>query len=210
MVRPSARGAPAAQAPCALLPAAAAAAAGLPAGRPAAPPAGPEPAAAPPARPAGATLISFVAALTHFVFELLVFKTMSIKGAASPMIVASGWPRRRTSCRPAALLRLRCCAARRAPHLTIALLPAAVAALSTLWMGAGYNYYTKHSAAESVTAEQRWAAGSCGSAAQGGPEGRELPSACGAGSGSLSGQGRAGRRPCSLPCLRSNGEKKDS
>jgi hypothetical protein len=38
---------------------------------------------------AGATLISFLAALTHFTMELLVFKTMSIKGAASPMIVAS-------------------------------------------------------------------------------------------------------------------------
>jgi hypothetical protein len=46
--------------------------------------------AAPASRPAGATLISFVAALAHFVCELLVFKTMSIKGAASPMIVASG------------------------------------------------------------------------------------------------------------------------
>lgn len=39
-------------------------------------------------RAAGATLVSFVAALTHFVIEMLIFKTMSIKGAASPMIIA--------------------------------------------------------------------------------------------------------------------------
>jgi hypothetical protein len=37
---------------------------------------------------AGATLLSFVVALLHFVTELLVFKTMSIKGAATPMIIA--------------------------------------------------------------------------------------------------------------------------
>lgn len=36
----------------------------------------------------GATLFSFVAALLHFSTELLVFKTMSIKGAISPMLVA--------------------------------------------------------------------------------------------------------------------------
>jgi hypothetical protein len=40
------------------------------------------------AGPAGATLLSFVVALVHFVTELLVFKTMSIKGAATPMIIA--------------------------------------------------------------------------------------------------------------------------
>lgn len=37
---------------------------------------------------AGATLLSFVVALAHFLTELLVFKTMSVKGAASPMVVA--------------------------------------------------------------------------------------------------------------------------
>lgn len=37
---------------------------------------------------AGVTLLSFVVALLHFLSELLIFKTMSIKGAASPMIVA--------------------------------------------------------------------------------------------------------------------------
>lgn len=36
----------------------------------------------------GATLLSFVVALVHFVTELLVFKTMTLKGAASPMVVA--------------------------------------------------------------------------------------------------------------------------
>ncbi|KIY96957.1 Ergosterol biosynthetic protein 28 [Monoraphidium neglectum] len=36
----------------------------------------------------GATLLSFVVALAHFLTELLVFKTMSLKGAASPMVVA--------------------------------------------------------------------------------------------------------------------------
>lgn len=36
----------------------------------------------------GATLLSFVVALVHFLSELLIFKTMSIKGAASPMVVA--------------------------------------------------------------------------------------------------------------------------
>ncbi len=37
---------------------------------------------------AGATLISFLAALVHFSLELLVFKTMSLKSAANPMIIA--------------------------------------------------------------------------------------------------------------------------
>ncbi|CAL8462404.1 g1937 [Coccomyxa elongata] len=36
----------------------------------------------------GATLISFLAALVHFSLELLVFKTMSLKSAANPMIIA--------------------------------------------------------------------------------------------------------------------------
>ena len=35
-----------------------------------------------------ATLGSFVVALAFFLPELLVFKTVSIKGAASPMVVA--------------------------------------------------------------------------------------------------------------------------
>lgn len=37
---------------------------------------------------AGATLLSFVVALVHFVTELLVFRTMSVKGAAPPMVIA--------------------------------------------------------------------------------------------------------------------------
>jgi hypothetical protein len=41
-----------------------------------------------PACTTGATLLSFVVALVHFVTELLVFKTMSIKGAATPMVIA--------------------------------------------------------------------------------------------------------------------------
>lgn len=36
----------------------------------------------------GATLLSFVVALAHFSCELLVFRTISLKGAASPMAVA--------------------------------------------------------------------------------------------------------------------------
>lgn len=43
------------------------------------------------ARPAAATLGSFVVALAFFVSELLVYKTVSLKGALSPMIVASKW-----------------------------------------------------------------------------------------------------------------------
>jgi hypothetical protein len=38
--------------------------------------------------PAGATLLSFVVALVHFITEVLIFKTMSIKGAATPMAIA--------------------------------------------------------------------------------------------------------------------------
>ncbi|GMH41063.1 hypothetical protein BSKO_08973 [Bryopsis sp. KO-2023] len=52
----------------------------------------------------GATLVSFVIALLHFGTELLLFKTISLQKALSPMIVAG---------------------------------------LSTLWMGAGWNYYTQ-------------------------------------------------------------------
>jgi hypothetical protein len=37
---------------------------------------------------AGATLLSFVVALVHFITEVLIFKTMSIKGAATPMAIA--------------------------------------------------------------------------------------------------------------------------
>lgn len=36
----------------------------------------------------GATLLSFVVALVHFITEVLIFKTMSIKGAATPMAIA--------------------------------------------------------------------------------------------------------------------------
>ncbi|KAK9845316.1 hypothetical protein WJX81_003364 [Elliptochloris bilobata] len=50
----------------------------------------------------GATLLSFVAALVHFTIEVLVYKTMSLKSAANPLIIAG---------------------------------------ISTLWMGAGWNYY---------------------------------------------------------------------
>eukprot|EP00879_Flechtneria_rotunda_P020604 GHRR01021681.1.p1 GENE.GHRR01021681.1~~GHRR01021681.1.p1 ORF type:complete len:168 (+),score=42.60 GHRR01021681.1:158-661(+) len=61
----------------------------------------------------GATLLSFVVALIHFITELLVFRTMSIKGAATPMVIAG---------------------------------------LSTLWMGAGWNYYTVYSKQSEDTA----------------------------------------------------------
>jgi len=37
---------------------------------------------------AGATLLSFVAALVHFTIEVLVYKTMSLRSAANPLIVA--------------------------------------------------------------------------------------------------------------------------
>ncbi|EIE24062.1 hypothetical protein COCSUDRAFT_14819, partial [Coccomyxa subellipsoidea C-169] len=36
----------------------------------------------------GATLFSFLAALVHFTMELLVFKTLSLKSAANPLIIA--------------------------------------------------------------------------------------------------------------------------
>ena len=38
----------------------------------------------------GATLASFLAALVHFSTEVLIFKTMSLKSAANPLIIASG------------------------------------------------------------------------------------------------------------------------
>ena len=37
---------------------------------------------------AGATLLSFVAALVHFTIEVLVYKTMSLKSAANPLVIA--------------------------------------------------------------------------------------------------------------------------
>ena len=36
----------------------------------------------------GATLLSFLVALLHFITETLIFKTMSWRGALSPLIVA--------------------------------------------------------------------------------------------------------------------------
>ena len=36
----------------------------------------------------GATLLSFVAALVHFTIEVLVYKTMSLKSAANPLVIA--------------------------------------------------------------------------------------------------------------------------
>lgn len=35
-----------------------------------------------------ATLLSFVAALVHFTVEVLVYKTMSLKSAANPLVIA--------------------------------------------------------------------------------------------------------------------------
>ena len=42
---------------------------------------------------AGATLLSFVAALVHFTVEVLVYKTMSLRSAANPLVIAGGEPR---------------------------------------------------------------------------------------------------------------------
>eukprot|EP00878_Enallax_costatus_P003825 GHUV01004041.1.p1 GENE.GHUV01004041.1~~GHUV01004041.1.p1 ORF type:complete len:159 (+),score=27.27 GHUV01004041.1:183-659(+) len=64
----------------------------------------------------GATLLSFVVALLHFLTELFLFKTMSIKGAAAPMVIAG---------------------------------------LSTLWMGAGWNYYTVYSKQEGPASSEQ-------------------------------------------------------
>ena len=41
---------------------------------------------------AGATLLSFVAALVHFTIEVLVYKTMSLKSAANPLVIAGALP----------------------------------------------------------------------------------------------------------------------
>lgn len=41
---------------------------------------------------AGATLFSFVAAMLHFLIEVAMFKTMSLKAAANPMIIAGKRP----------------------------------------------------------------------------------------------------------------------
>lgn len=57
---------------------------------------------------AAATLGSFIIALLHFISELFIYETVSIKTAIQPLIVAS---------------------------------------ISTLWMGAGWNYYTSAAAA---------------------------------------------------------------
>jgi hypothetical protein len=94
----------------------------------------------------GATLLSFVVALVHFVTELLVFKTMSIKGAASPMVVAgASWrrwvvrlweERRRRSLVPRALTRPKRNKNKQQTQT----------GLSTLWMSAGWNYYTRDAA----------------------------------------------------------------
>lgn len=47
----------------------------------------------------GATLLSFVVALVHFITEVLIFKTMSIKGAATPMAIAGEGAHRSSSSR---------------------------------------------------------------------------------------------------------------
>jgi hypothetical protein len=92
---------------------------------------------------AGATLVSFLAALVHFSIELFVFKTMSLKSAANPMIIA-GQPRSlsplQASCSvpkfksrdicPVQWFCIKLCCSQR------------LAGLSALWMGAGWNYYT--------------------------------------------------------------------
>ena len=41
---------------------------------------------------AGATLLSFVAALVHFTIEVLVYKTMSLRSAANPLVIAGALP----------------------------------------------------------------------------------------------------------------------
>jgi hypothetical protein len=43
--------------------------------------------------PAASTLISFLVALLFFLSEAFVFKTVSLKCATSPFVVASEWPR---------------------------------------------------------------------------------------------------------------------
>lgn len=58
---------------------------------------------------AGATLLSFVAALVHFTIEVLVYKTMSLKSAANPLVIAgapSGLsaPHMQISCKPSLTL----------------------------------------------------------------------------------------------------------
>lgn len=125
---------------------------------------------------AGATLLSFVVALAHFVMELFVFKTMSIKGAASPMVVA-GESEPEMACRGAdqwegssgrAALEANGGTSKWRPvqhgtgavwhNMLLAALPLGArphaptrrsaspppTGLSTLWMGAGWNYYTYH------------------------------------------------------------------
>jgi hypothetical protein len=49
--------------------------------------------------------LSFVVALIHFLLELVVFRTLGVKTAVQPMVVAG---------------------------------------VSVLWMGLGWNYYTKY------------------------------------------------------------------
>lgn len=102
-------------------------------------------------------------ALAHFSAELLVFRTMSLKGAASPMVVAGecldwfGWFFGEGSAAIGAGVffspgaRARALPLQRSSH---ALPPPLFqkqktqtnAGLSTLWMSAGWNYYTRDAA----------------------------------------------------------------
>jgi hypothetical protein len=112
----------------------------------------------------GATLLSFVVALAHFTTELLVFRTMSLKGAASPMVVAGEFLggvclfglfvlvgrvlAARAGDRRLAPRRLLCSAALSLTHALAKQTPPTTnkTGLSTLWMSAGWNYYTRDAA----------------------------------------------------------------
>ncbi|WPT10934.1 Ergosterol biosynthetic protein 28 [Picochlorum sp. SENEW3] len=62
-----------------------------------------------------ATLGSFLIALLHFSIEVFVYKTVSVKSAIQPMVVAS---------------------------------------ISSLWMGAGWNYYTSYVSSAPAVSEE--------------------------------------------------------
>jgi hypothetical protein len=90
--------------------------------------------------------VSFLAALVHFSLELLVFKTMSLKSAANPLIIA-GWALFTSyelfftdpapSCHVPGVVP-NVCTRLRGRKLLFMNYPG----LSALWMGAGWNYYT--------------------------------------------------------------------
>ena len=77
--------------------------------------------------PAGATLFSFVAALCFFLLELFVYQTVGWKSALQPLIVAG------ESCNSGQFSAI---------WDSISLSVLHPAGVSTLWMGAGWNYYT--------------------------------------------------------------------